>query len=124
METDGITMIIEGRKAARYAVPKRGDDELRKLITSVAMSGTTYILFDNIKHKFGGHTIENALTTGRWSDRILGVNQKVDLPLNWIWMGTANNATLTSDMIGRTLHIRLETTCERPDLALISAIPI
>ena len=31
-------------------------------------------------------------------------------------MGTANNATLTSDMIGRTLHIRLETTCERPDL--------
>jgi len=71
-------------------------------------------LFDNIKGKFGGATIENAMTTGRWFDRVLGVNRKVDLSLNIVWLGTSNNAALTKDMIGRTLHIRLETDHENP----------
>jgi hypothetical protein len=113
--TDILTMIVEERRAARYAFPKDGD-ELRKLITSVALSGAPYLLFDNIKGKFGGATLENAMTAGRWSDRILGCNRQVDLPLNLIWLGTSNNAALTKDMIGRTCHIRLETDYERPDL--------
>ena len=115
LQTDAITMIVERKRAARYAFPK-DRDELRKAITSVTLSGAQYLLFDNIKGKFGGATIENAMTAGRWSDRILGINRQVDLPLDLIWLGTANNATLTSDMVRRTCHIRLETTCERPDL--------
>ena len=55
------------------------------------------------------------MTAARWSDRLLGINRKVDLPLNIIWLGTSNNAVLTGDMVNRTLHIRLETECERPD---------
>ena len=112
--TDLNATIVEGRKAARYSFPENG--ELRKLITSVALSGAPYILFDNIKGKFGGATIENAMTAGRWSDRILGLNRHVDLPLNLVWLGTSNNATLSKDMIGRTVHVRLESNLERPDL--------
>ena len=56
------------------------------------------------------------MTAGRWSDRILGGNRQVDLPLSVVWLGTSNNAALTKDMIGRTCHIRLETDCERPEL--------
>jgi hypothetical protein len=113
--TDILTMIFEGRKANRFTAP-RDDNEMRKLITSVAMSGAPYLLFDNLKNKFGGESLENAMTTGRWSDRILGVNRQVDLTLNLVWFATANNCTLTNDMIGRVCHIRLDSNLERPDL--------
>ena len=89
---------------------------MRKAITSVAIGGVPYLLFDNIKGKFGGAILENAMTACRWTDRILGGNRQIDLPLNLVWLGTANNATLTTDMIGRTCHVRLDTDCERPDL--------
>jgi hypothetical protein len=115
LHTDVYTVVWEGREAARHTVPESGDGEMRKLITSTALGGSQYLLFDNIKGKFGGATIENAMTAARWSDRLLGINRKVDLPLNIIWLGTSNNAVLTGDMVNRTLHIRLETECERPD---------
>lgn len=111
--TDALMMIFEGRKATRYAAPN-DQDELRKAITSVALDGSPYILFDNIKGRFGGATLENAMTAGRWFDRVLGTNRKADLPLNIVWLGTSNNAALTKDMIGRTLRIRLETDHENP----------
>jgi hypothetical protein len=111
--TDALMMIFEGRKATRYSAPN-DQDELRKAITSVALGGSPYMLFDNIKGKFGGATLENAMTAGRWFDRVLGLNRNADLPLNIVWLGTSNNAALTKDMIGRTLHIRLETDHENP----------
>ncbi len=115
LATDIITMIFEGRAANRYS-PPRDENEMRKLITAVGLSGASYLIFDNVKGKFGGESLENAMTTGRWSDRILGANKQVDLTLNLTWFATANNCTLTQDMIGRTCHIRLDTDLERPDL--------
>ncbi|NQU22680.1 MAG: bifunctional DNA primase/polymerase [Candidatus Nealsonbacteria bacterium] len=111
--TDLLTMIFEGRKANRYDFPG-GTDELRKLITTVALSAMPYCLFDNIKDRFGGAAIENAMTTGRWADRILGANRAVDIPLQLVWLGTSNNASLTGDMVRRTCHIRLNTDHENP----------
>src|SRR3989304_1410902 len=113
--TDILIMIIAGQRASRYAFP-HDQDELRKLITSVAMSGALYLLLDNIKGKLGGSTIENALTTTRWIDRLLGFNREINIPLNFVWLGTVNNATLTTDMAGRTLLCRMETDLERPEL--------
>ena len=111
--TDALTKIAEGRKAARYNAPKNAE-EMRKALTSVALSGAPYLLFDNIKHKFGGGEIENLLTTGRWTDRLLGLNERVDLPVTTVCIGTGNNCSLTSDMVGRTCHVRLKTDLEQP----------
>ena len=72
--TDVITTISEGRKASRYDFPS-AKDELAKIITAVAMSGVLYILFDNVKDRLGGKTLENAITTGRWTGRILGLSR-------------------------------------------------
>ena len=113
--TDVSTMISEGRKAARHS-PPRNDEEFRKVITSVALSGKPYVIFDNIKNKFGGEAIENAMTAGRWSDRLLGGNKTIDVPLNLVWFATANNATVTQDMVGRLCLCRLETKLDNPAL--------
>jgi hypothetical protein len=56
--TDALAMIVESRRATRYACPK-DQDEMRKVITSVALGGSLYLLFDNIKDTFGGATLEN-----------------------------------------------------------------
>jgi len=113
LQTDAITRITEGRKAARYNAPKNAE-EMRKALTAVALSGAPYLIFDNIKSKFGGGALENLLTTGRWTDRLLEVNERVDLPVTTVCMGTGNNCVLTGDMVGRTVHIRLRTDLEQP----------
>ena len=112
--TNTATLIAEGHTASRTPVPKEGDVEMRKLITASVLEGRPYILFDNLDHKLGGSAIELALTAERWSDRILGRSEKVDLPLKITWIATANNGTLSPDMTRRSVCIRLNSTLEYP----------
>lgn len=112
--TNVVTMVLEGRLAARFT--PGSNEENRKVLTSVVMSGVPYLLWDNIKSKFGGEAIENLITSQRWNDRILGLSKSIDIPTQLILLGTCNNGTLTTDMLGRTLHVRLEVNEERPEL--------
>lgn len=113
LATDAITMIAEGRKATRMSFSE-DDAEMRKVITSAAIAGSSYVMFDNVKGKFGGKSLEGAMTAGRWSDRILGTNQTIDVAFNPVWLATANNATITPDMVGRLLMCKLHTSDENP----------
>jgi hypothetical protein len=112
LASDLITMIAEGRRATRYMAT--GDEEMRKAITSAALAGSPYLCLDNIKGRLGGQSLENAMTTGTWFDRLLGGNMTFESPLLFVWMGTSNNATLTADMPGRTVHIRLNSPLQYP----------
>lgn len=113
LATDAITIAAEGRKATRMSFSE-DDAEMRKVITSAAIAGSAYVLFDNVKGKFGGKSLEGAMTAGRWSDRILGTNQTIDVAFNPVWLATANNATITPDMVGRLLMCKLHTSEENP----------
>ena len=113
--TDLLAIIWGGDQAARQTPPKEAE-EWRKTITTVALSGAPYFLLDNVKGKLGGPAIEAVLTTTRWGDRKLGGNEQVSLPITFILLATANNATLTSDMTGRTCLCRLESAVEHPEL--------
>jgi hypothetical protein len=113
--TDLLAIIWGGNQAARQTPPKEAE-EWRKTITTVALSGAPYFLLDNVKGKLGGPAIEAVLTTTRWGDRKLGGNEQVSLPITFILLATANNATLTTDMTGRTCLCRLESPDEHPEL--------
>lgn len=110
---DGTTMIIEGRPATRYGYPS-DSEELRKVLTTVIMSGAPYVVFDNVKGKLGGPILEKVLTDARWSDRLLGLNREIDLPVTHVTLATGNNCRLTPDMPRRTLYCRLESLEEDP----------
>ena len=99
---------------SRMASP-RDDDEARKRITSLALSGDMLILVDNIRGGFGGPALEAAMTGTEWRDRILGRSEIVTLPLMATWCGTGNNIILQGDMPRRVAHIRLLTPLERPE---------
>lgn len=90
-------------------------EEMRKKITSTALAGDRLVLLDNLEGTFGNDAIDRALTSTRWSDRILGKSQNVDLPLISVWYGTGNNVAVAADTTRRIIHVRLDVLSERPE---------
>ncbi len=111
---DCIAAIITGQ---RFAIATYTDDEneLRKRITSLALSGERLALFDNLIGKFGNAVLDAVLTATDWKDRVLGGNRVVQAPLYLTWYATGNNVSIAADTARRSCHIRLETPQERPE---------
>lgn len=112
---DVIGLIATGQAMPRNIYPQ-SDEEMRKLITSIALSGTRLTLFDNVSGALGCASLDAALTGTTWSDRVLGKNAvTAPLTLVTIWYATGNNLVLNADSCRRTLQIRLQTLDERPE---------
>jgi hypothetical protein len=90
-------------------------EEMRKKITAIALAGDRMVHLDNLEGNFGNDTLDRALTTTRWKDRILGKSEQVDLPLIPVWYGTGNNVSVAADTTRRIIHIRLDVLNEHPE---------
>jgi len=110
-----VSVICFGRDIARMSNPA-DDDEARKRITALAIAGDPLCLIDNIEGRLGGASLDSALTATVWKDRILGESRIVELPLCVTWCASGNNVMLGADTTRRTLHIRLESSLENPEL--------
>jgi hypothetical protein len=110
----GLSRILTGSDFT-VATYTQNEDELRKRITALAIAGDRLVLFDNLDGKFGNATLDAALTTTSWKDRVLGVNQIVEAPLYMTWFATGNNVAVGADTSRRVCPIRLETDMERPE---------
>jgi hypothetical protein len=106
--------IAFGTKADRFTNPTN-DEEARKRITSLALSGASAVLIDNVAGVFGSPSLDAALTATSWGDRLLGKNQDVRIPLRVVWAATANNLILRPDTARRVAHIRMESPEEQPE---------
>ena len=93
----------------------RDSDEMRKKITTIAITGDRLILLDNLDGVFGNDVLDAALTGTRWKDRILGRNEQIDLPLTTVWYATGNNVQVGADTMRRVIHIRLDCLQELPE---------
>lgn len=96
--------------------PPRDDEEWRKKITSFLIAGHSHLLVDNIppEGKVDSAALAVALTSTRWTDRILGANKTVTLPIRNVWLATGNNVLLSDELTSRTAWIRLDAKSERP----------
>ncbi len=113
--TDCIALITSGRDMARMTAP-RDEDEFRKRITAMALSGELLILIDNVSTALGGPAIDAALTATTWSDRVLGESRMATgIPLVATWFATGNNIILAGDMVRRVAHVRLQSPEETPE---------
>jgi hypothetical protein len=111
---DVISEIIAGRPLARMA-PTEDDAEMRKRITALAIAGVPHVLLDNVAGALGGPSIDAALTSTTWRDRVLGESRDVELPLTAVWYATGNNVQLAGDLARRVCHARLESPFEHPE---------
>ena len=114
LEVDAKFMIAFGKPAYRWPNPTT-DDEARKRITTLAISGRPAVLIDNVAGVFGSPAMDSALTATSWGDRMLGVNKDVQLPLKIVWSLTANNLIVGGDTGRRVCPIRLVSKDEPPE---------
>lgn len=96
-------------------IPETGEDEeWRKRITAALLHGAGAILIDNVNQPLSSGVLAAALTTSTWSDRVLGRSELVSLPQRAIWIATANNPTLSTEVARRSIRIRLDARADRP----------
>jgi len=109
-----IGLIVLGREmpVSSYS---HDSDEMRKKITAIAIAGDRMILFDNLEGMFGNDTLDRALTSTFWKDRILGKSQEIELPLIPSWYATGNNVQVSADTTRRIIHVRLDVLDEHPE---------
>ncbi|WP_145952048.1 hypothetical protein [Paludisphaera borealis] len=116
---DLISIIASGTEMPRSPWPggRDVDDEVRKTLTAIAISGDRFTLWDNVPEgcKFGCASLDNAVTSITYKARVLGSSKLTDaLPWRTITYATGNNMTLGNDTVRRTLISRIEADVERP----------
>lgn len=117
---DVTVIIVSGGKGVVVASAPDSEDEWRKRITAYAVEGARIVLIDNIVKRLESGTLAAALTATSWGDRILGVTASAGgaagVPLVMTWFATGNNVQVGADVSRRTIHVRLESTHEDPDV--------
>lgn len=91
------------------------DDEMRKMLTTFVRDGKQYLIFDNVKGKIGGPSIESFISSSLHTGRLLGTNQTVTLPNYVTVIFTANGATVSPDIRRRSLFIELHLSVEKAE---------
>lgn len=90
------------------------EKEWRNLITGKAQAGDEFFAIGNLHRRLDSAALAEALTTPRWQDRLLGGNRTFSGSLRFVWSATANNPTLSSELVRRTVRIRLDAKVDRP----------
>jgi hypothetical protein len=102
--------------AVRSLTPARDDDEWRKRITTALRDGAPVVLVDNINRALDSAALSSALTSNIWSDRLLGANEMVNVPVRCAWVFTANNPVFSTEIARRSIRVRIDPKVDRPFL--------
>lgn len=90
------------------------DDEWRKRVTAQLSQLPAAILIDNLTTALDSGALASALTTTWWNDRRLGAHEMIRVPIRCVWLATANNPTMSTELARRTVRIRLDPKVDRP----------
>jgi len=92
----------------------RDDEEWRKRITAALRDGRAAILIDNVARVLNSGPLAAAITAPTWTDRVLGQTELVSIPVRCVWVTTANNPTMSTEIARRSIRIRLDPKQDRP----------
>ncbi|MGO3934488.1 hypothetical protein NP284_40100 [Rhodopseudomonas pseudopalustris] len=111
---DIAAIIATGRKAA-VVTPTPDEAELEKRIGATALAGDQIISIDNITHILKSDQLCQMLTQEEVQVRVLGASKNIRIPSTSLICATGNNLSIYGDLNRRTIRIRLDAKCERPD---------
>jgi hypothetical protein len=111
---DSASVIATGRHAPRWAQTLDEEEERKRLIT-IAMSGDAVLHIDNITHPLGSGPLDMAMTAEAITERIMASHAERTAPIKAVFFGSGNNMIFQSDMARRVVPIDLAPTQERPD---------
>lgn len=93
----------------------RDDEEWRKRLTTCFREGRPVIFLDNIVRPMDSGVLASALTALTWDDRLLGKSETLkNLPVRCVWVTTANNPILSTEIARRCVRIRIDPRVDRP----------
>ena len=96
--------------------PEKGnDEEWRKSLFALLLSGPSHIFFDNIKGALNSPALDAAITGESMQERATGTGDVPTARIQCVWVATANNAQFTEDAATRSIVIRLDPQSENPD---------
>ena len=96
--------------------PEKGnEEEWRKSLFALLLSGPSHIFFDNIKGALNSSTLDAAITSESMQERATGTGDVPTARIQCVWVATANNAQFTEDAATRSIVIRLDPQSENPD---------
>lgn len=93
----------------------RNDDEWDKSITTALMSGQQVVLIDNIIGRLDSGSLAAAWTGEIWDKRLLGTHTAANLPIRCVWVMTANNPAISTELTRRCIRIRITPQTDRPE---------
>ncbi|GAA1033389.1 hypothetical protein GCM10009565_83230 [Amycolatopsis albidoflavus] len=101
------------------------EEELRKSITTVLADSVGVVVFDNLTE---GEVVNSAVlarlvTERTWTDRKLGSNTAANFTNDRLWLATGNNLRTGGDMASRSVWVRLDPDCPRPEARTGFTIP-
>ncbi|MEV5539180.1 hypothetical protein AB0L13_20170 [Saccharopolyspora shandongensis] len=101
------------------------EEELRKSITTVLADQIGVVVFDNLEEGavIGSAVLARLVTERTWTDRKLGSNTASTFPNDRLWLATGNNLGVGGDMASRTVWVRLDPDCPRPEARSGFTIP-
>jgi len=83
---------------------KSDESELRKALDAVALEGSPYLFFDNVRCQVESQAIEAFMTMPVWTGRVMGQNTRsFSAPINATILITGNDLRMSVDMMERFL---------------------
>jgi putative DNA primase/helicase len=112
---DLVSVLDTGGVAPHGSFPTK-PDEMEKTVLAVALAGYPTYLFDNAPQGLdvSGSSLDNILTSQKYSGRVLGLSKVVVLPFRTVLALTGNNIQPAGDTVRRTVTCRLVTHLDRP----------
>jgi len=112
--TDVMGLIATGVEPRKIA-PMRTPEEEDKRILSLGFEGVEVAVIDNVAADLGSDALDRALTTERFSGRVLGATKTVTVRPPMFW-ATGNGVAVRGDLVRRLILCELKTDLERPEL--------
>ena len=104
-----------GREPAALTMPTN-EAECARTILAKLMEAPEFVLLDNITSTLQSAALASAITASRISGRVIGTSTAVRVPVQCVWMATANNPSLSTEMSRRSVPIRMDARSEHPHL--------
>lgn len=105
---------LSGRCMFSAPLPIKNEDEIRKRLMSMLMSGPSAVIYDNQIGILDSASLAAVLTSETFADRELGHSRILDMPTSVLVMVNGNNMALGGDMPRRTVRVRIDPQMDTP----------
>jgi len=109
-----LTSVILTGQPPRLSTPPRNEEEWRKFLLAMILSGAAHVTLDNLSAKLDSGAFAELLMSKVHTDRILGVSQLGSGFNRALWVATGNNVELSGEIAERSVWIRVVPNVEFP----------